>query len=156
MNKIILIGNLTKDPEIRVTQSGLKTANFALAINDGKDKNGQEQVQYFNLSAFDKQADLIEKYVKKGHKVMVAGRARNESWDKPDGTKGYGFKVIANEIELLTSKTDAERINSMMPSTPSDDTSSDSSSKPAAKKAPIKDDDLPEIDISNINVQMPF
>jgi single-strand DNA-binding protein len=156
MNKIILIGNLTKDPEIRVTQSGLKTANFSLAINDGKDKNGQEIVQYFNLSCFDKQAELLEKYVKKGHKIMVAGRARNESWDKPDGTKGYGFKVIANEIELLTSKTDAERINSMMPSTPNDDSHDDSSSKPNSKKAPIKDDDLPEIDVSSINVQMPF
>ena len=156
MNKIILIGNLTKDPEIRVTQSGLKTANFSLAINDGKDKNGQEQVQYFNLSAFDKQAELLEKYVKKGHKLMVAGRARNESWDKPDGTKGYGFKVIANELELLTSKTDADRINSMMPSTPNDDTDDESNSRPASKKTAIKDDDLPEIDVSSINVQMPF
>ncbi len=155
MNKIILIGNLTKDPEIRVTQSGLKTASFSLAINDGKDKNGQDIVQYFNLSAFDKQADLLEKYVKKGHKLMVAGRAKNESWDKPDGTKGYGFKVLANEIELLTSKTDAERINSMMPSTPNDD-SNNSSSTPSSKKTPIKDDELPEIDVSNINVQMPF
>jgi single-strand DNA-binding protein len=155
MNKIILIGNLTKDPEIRATASGLKTASFALAINDGKDKNGQEQVQYFNISSFDKQAELIEKYVKKGHKVMISGRARNESWDKPDGTKGYGFKVIANEIELLTSKTDAERINSMMPSTPNDDSDDTTPSKPA-KKSAVKDDDLPEIDVSSINVQMPF
>jgi single-strand DNA-binding protein len=144
MNKAMFIGNLTKDPEIRSTQSGLKTASFSLAINDGKDKNGQEQVQYFNFSAFDKKAELFEKYVKKGHKVMIVGRIKNESWDKPDGTKGYGVKIMVDEIELITSKAEADRI---------------ASSQPTDFQPPVtnkKNQDLPEIDISNINVQMPF
>ncbi len=143
----MFIGNLTKDPEIRSTQSGLKTASFSLAINDGKDKNGQEQVQYFNFSAFDKQAEIFEKYVKKGHKVMVVGRLKNESWDKPDGTKAYSVKVTVSEIELLTTKAEAEKISAMQPA----DSFSDS---PKPKPKPMQD--LPEIDISNINVQMPF
>jgi single-strand DNA-binding protein len=151
MNKVMFIGNLTKDPEIRSTQSGMKTAGFSLAINDGKDKNGQEQVQYFNFTAFDKTAEVIERYVKKGHKLMVVGRLKNESWDKPDGTKGYSVKVVVSEVEMLTTKADAERINSMAGG---DNTPAPTSSKSSKKKA--DDDELPEIDINNINVQMPF
>jgi single-strand DNA-binding protein len=147
MNKVMFIGNLTKDPEIRSTQSGLKTASFSLAINDGKDKNGQEQVQYFNFSAFDKQAEIFEKYVKKGHKVMIVGRLKNESWQKTDGTTAYSVKVVVLELEMLTTKSEAEKIAAMQPS----DSSQDS---PKSKMKPMQD--LPEIDISNINVQMPF
>jgi single-strand DNA-binding protein len=148
MNKIILIGNITTDPTIRVTQSGLKTASLAIAINDGKDKQGNDQVQYFNLSAFDKQAELLEKYVKKGHKIMVVGRAKNESWDKPDGTKGYGFKVLISEIELLTSKSEAEKLGNNQPEDKQDILNN--------ANAKIQDHDLPEIDIAKMNVQMPF
>lgn len=154
MNKVMFIGNLTKDPEIRSTQSGLKTASFALAINDGRDKNGQDQVQYFNFTAFDKTAEIVEKYVKKGHKLMVVGRLKNDSWDKPDGTKGYSTKVTVSEIEMLTTRADAERINTM---TASEGGSSSSSSQPSKSKKSVEEEvDLPEIDINNINVQMPF
>jgi single-strand DNA-binding protein len=147
MNKVMLIGNLTKDPETRTTPQGKKVTSFSMAINDGKDANGQDIVQYFNLNAWDKQAEIIEKYVKKGHKLMVVGRLKNRSWDKPDGTKGYATDITVSEIELITSKSDAERISQMSPS----DSPSGSSSSP---KAP--DPDLPEIDINSINVQMPF
>jgi single-strand DNA-binding protein len=147
MNKVMLIGNLTKDPETRTTPQGKKVTSFSMAINDGKDANGQDIVQYFNLNAWDKQAEIIEKYVKKGHKLMVVGRLKNRSWDKPDGTKGYATDITVSEIELITSKADADRISQMSPS----DSPSGSSSSP---KAP--DPDLPEIDINSINVQMPF
>ena len=150
MNKIMLLGNLTKDPEIRSTSTGLKTCAFSLAINDGKDKNGQDQVQYFNCSCFDKQAELFEKYIKKGHKVMIVGRLKNESWDKPDGTKAYGVKVLVSEVEMLTSRADADKIASM----PSDSNSSSTGSKSSSKK--VVEDDLPEIDVNSMNVQMPF
>ena len=147
MNKVMLIGNLTKDPEIKTTATGKKVASFALAINDGKDQNGADVVQYFNLNAWDKTADVIEKYVKKGHKIMASGRLKNRSWDKPDGTKGYATDITVSDIELLTSRADADRINTQTSSTPS--TSSKSSNDDNSGS-------VPEIDIDSINVQMPF
>ena len=147
MNKVMLIGNLTKDPEIKTTATGKKVASFALAINDGKDQNGADVVQYFNLNAWDKTADVIEKYVKKGHKIMASGRLKNRSWNKPDGTKGYATDITVSDIELLTSRADADRINTQAPSTPS--TSSKSSNDDNSGS-------VPEIDIDSINVQMPF
>ena len=147
MNKVMLIGNLTKDPEVKTTATGKKVATFALAINDGKDQNGAEVVQYFNLNAWDKTAELIEKYVKKGHKIMASGKLKNRSWDKPDGTKGYATDITVSDIELLTSRADADRINTQAPSAPS-----------ASSKSSNDDNSgsVPEIDIDSINVQMPF
>jgi single-strand DNA-binding protein len=149
MNKVMLIGNLTKDPEIKTTATGKKVASFSLAINDGKDQNGTEIVQYFNLNAWDKTADVIEKYVKKGHKIMASGRLKNRSWDKPDGTKGYATDITVSDIELLTSRTDADRINSQAPSTPSTTPKPNSNDEDTSGS-------IPEIDIDSINVQMPF
>jgi single-strand DNA-binding protein len=171
MNKIILIGNLVKDPEIKnsansVTGQPLKIASFSMAVNDRKGKDGTMMVQYFNLSAFDKTAELIEKYVKKGHKLCVTGSLRNRSWDKPDGTKGYATDIAVTELEMLTSKMDAERLNG---AEGAGDANSDYSSNTAnpeafvAKKIekkrapePVEDNKLPVIDVDELNIQMPF
>jgi single-strand DNA-binding protein len=147
MNKIILIGNITKDIEVRATATGLKTASFSLAINEGKDKNGQEQVQYFNCTAFDKTADVMEKYCKKGHKICVEGKLKNRSWDdKETGQKRYATDITVNNIEMLTSKVDAERIAN----------NSQSDEPTSSRPTVAKSNDLPEIDVNSINVQMPF
>jgi single-strand DNA-binding protein len=114
MNKIILIGRLTKDPEIRVTQSSKKVASFSIAVNDGKDSNGQDITQFFNCNAWEKLAEIIESYIKKGTKVAVIGRLQNRSWDKPDGTKGYATDINVRELEILTSKAEAQ--NQSLPS----------------------------------------
>jgi single-strand DNA-binding protein len=183
MNKVILIGNLTKDPEIRSTTTGKKVAAFSLAINEGKDQSGKEMVSYFNLTAWDKKAEIIEMYVKKGHKVAVTGRLTINSWERQDGTKASSPEIVVTEIELLTSRFEAERINSNVSSS----TSSQNSSFPA-KTYPVnnqgnnstnsinntetgnsktnneKESDgdaqtpIPDIDINDIdfNVQMPF
>jgi single-strand DNA-binding protein len=154
MNKVFLIGNLTKDPEIRVTGTGKKVASFSVAVNEGKDSNGQEIVQYFNLTAWEKLAEIIEQYIKKGTKVAAIGRLQNRSWDKPDGTKGYATDVLVRELEILSSKADSERMAAAQPQ-------ADSTPKPATK-TPSKSDDsdgnteIPEIDVDSINVQMPF
>ena len=144
MNKIILLGNLTKEPEIRTTSTGLKTASFSLAINDGKDKEGKDQVQYFNCSAFDKTAQIFEKFVRKGHKVMVVGRLKNESWDKPDGTKGTGVKITVSEVEMLTSKMQAETISRTY-----------NNDLPSVENI-VADLDIPLPEISNYKNIMPF
>ena len=159
MNKIFLIGNLTKDPEVRTTSTGKKVASFGIAVNEGKDATGNEMVQYFNLSAWDKKAEIVELYVKKGHKVAIVGRLVNESWDKADGTKAYGVKIVVSDLELLTSKHDAERMTQNQGSSPSSSTSnSGGSSSSKSSKAVDKhsDEDLPEIDVDSLNVQMPF
>ena len=151
MNKVILVGRLTKDPEIKVTQSGKKVASFSVAVDDGKDSSGNRITQYFNCSAWDKLADIIESYVKKGHRVAVIGRLQNRSWDKPDGTKGYATDVSVKELEMLTSKTEADQIAA---SNPSDNNSQNSEQNKGSDSKP--DEKLPEIDVNSINVQMPF
>lgn len=152
MNKVFLIGRLTKDAEVRVTQTGKKVASFSIAVNDGKNSQGQELVQYFNLSAWEKTAEIIELYVKKGTKVAVFGRLQNRSWDKADGTKGYATDILVSELEILSSKAEGEAYTAQNPTT--NETTKPASSKSENKKA--KDDELPEIDVESLNVQMPF
>lgn len=167
MNKVFLIGNLTKDPEIKsaITQStgtALKIANMAIAVNDRKGKDGVMKVQYFNLTAFDKTAEIIEKYVKKGHKICITGSINNRSWDKPDGTKGYTTDIQIQELEMLTTKNDADRLAVEALSNPESSYSSDSlpaqAPMPSRAKAQaaVTDDKLPVINVDELNVQMPF
>jgi single-strand DNA-binding protein len=156
MNKVFLIGRLVKDPEVRTTSTGKKVASFSIAISDGKDQSGQEITQYFNGSAWERLAEIIEMYVKKGTKVAIFGSLKNRSWDAPDGTKRYATDILAREMEILSSKNessgDSGNADFGSNSTPSE-------SSPAPKKsATAKDekDELPEIDVNDINIQMPF
>ncbi len=157
MNRIFLIGRLTKEPEIRTTQSGTKVASFSMAINEGKNKDGQEIVQYFNLSAWDRLAEVLEKYVSKGVKVAVMGNLRNRSWDKPDGTKGYATDINVKELEILSTKSESQAIasqNAAEANKPASQGSTPAAAKPAAPK---KEEELPEIDVDDLNdIQMPF
>jgi single-strand DNA-binding protein len=165
MNKVILIGRLTKDPEIRTTTTGKKVASFSVATSEGKDSSGQELTQFFNCSGWDKLADIIESYVKKGSRVAIVGSLKNRSWDGSDGTKRYATDISVRELEILTTRAESEAMQQA-----SSDTSnsgnypaqqSSNNSKPANKPAPSKpaNNDLPEIDINDLddmNVQMPF
>jgi single-strand DNA-binding protein len=165
MNKVMLIGNLTKDPEVRTTTTGKKVVSFSMAINDGKDATGKEQVQYFNLTAWDQRADILEMYVKKGHKIAIVGRLANRSYQRQDGTTAYTTDITVTELELLTSRAEAERLAASAPANPtggsdnsgSTDNKPSGDSKPSTKSNP-KEEQLPEIDINNmdLNVQMPF
>jgi single-strand DNA-binding protein len=158
MNKVILVGRLTKDAEIRTTQTGKKVASFSIAVDDGKDSSGQRLTSYFNCTAWDSLADLIEQFVKKGHRLAVTGKLQNRSWDKPDGTKGYATDISVRELEMLTTKAEADTIansSSSNDSTNAPSSNTSPASKPAATKAP--ETELPEIDVDSINsVQMPF
>lgn len=157
MNKVFVIGRLTKDPEIRTTSTGKKVANFSIAVNEGKDQSGNDRVQYFNLSAWDRLAEILEKYVKKGTRVACVGSLQNRSWDKPDGTKGYATDISAREVEILSSRAESEAMaqagggaSSAAPSAPSG-----GNSTPSAPAEPPKQE-LPEINVDDINIQMPF
>lgn len=161
MNKVIVIGRLTKDPEIRTTSTGKKVANFSIAVNEGKDMNGNDRVQYFNLSAWEKLAGILESYVKKGTRVACVGSLQNRSWDKPDGTKGYATDISCRELEILSSRSESEAMAgasggqaapSSTPSAPAPSGPGDQTPPPSPKK----DEVLPEINVDDINIQMPF
>jgi len=156
MNKVILVGRMAKDPEVRVTTAGKKVASFTIAVDDGK-RDGEKQSQFFNCTAWEKLAELVEMYVAKGTRVGVAGRLQNRSWDKPDGTKGYATDVVVTELDILSTKAESEAMKSS-----DGDEKPASASKPAAAKPSKKakdedeDDELPEIDVDKLNIQMPF
>lgn len=103
LNKALLIGNLTRDPELKALPSGIQVASFSCATNRvWKDKNGakQESVDYHNIVVFGRQAEIAAQYLKKGSNVYVEGRMQTRSWDAPDGTKKYRTEVIADRIQF--------------------------------------------------------
>lgn len=104
-NKVQLIGRLGQDPEIINLESGKKIAKFSLATNDTyKDASGQkiENVQWHNLIAWNKTADIIEKYVTKGKEIAIEGKLINRSWDDSDGKKHYITEVVVDELLMLS------------------------------------------------------
>lgn len=105
MNKIMLTGRLTKDPELRTTGSGLSVASFSIAINRTfKNKEGNYDTDFFNVSVFGKQAANVSKYCFKGSLVGIEGRLQSRSYDAQDGTKRYAVDVVADRVEFLGSK----------------------------------------------------
>lgn len=103
LNKAIIIGNLTRDPEIKALPSGIKVASFSVATNRvWKDKNGvkQENVDYHNVVVFGRQADIVGQYMKKGNSILVEGRMQTRSWDDASGVKKYRTEIIADRIQF--------------------------------------------------------
>ncbi|MEI6297044.1 MAG: single-stranded DNA-binding protein [bacterium] len=103
LNKAIIIGNLTKDPEIRALPSGQKVSSFGVATNrtwKDKDGNKQEGTEYHNVSVFGKQAETCNQYLKKGQSVLVEGRMQTRSWDAQDGTKRYKTEIVADKVQF--------------------------------------------------------
>jgi single-strand DNA-binding protein len=164
MNKVILIGRLTRDPEIRSTSTGKKVASFSIATDEGKDSSGNKITQYFDISAWDRLSDIVESYVKKGTRVAIVGSLRNRSWDGPDGTKRRATDITARELEILTSRAESEAMQAAQanqPSAPAQQSTASSAPSPAKKEAAPSSapQDLPEIDVNELddmNVQMPF
>ncbi len=101
MNRVVLIGNVGKDPEIRYAQSGMAICNFSIATT--KMAKGEKKTSWHNILCFDKTAENVSKYVVKGSKVAVSGEIQYSEWEK-DGQKHYKTEIIANEIEFLDSK----------------------------------------------------
>ena len=108
VNKIILLGNVGKDPEIRATGGGTMVANFSLATTDrAKDSTGNwtDRTEWHNLVAFQRTAEIVRDYVKKGSKLYIEGKIQTRSWDdKTSGEKKYRTEVLVNELVLLSGK----------------------------------------------------
>ena len=108
VNKVILLGNVGKDPEIRSTAGGSMVANLTLATSDRqKDPQGnwQDRTEWHNLVAFQRTAEIIRDYVKKGSKLYVEGKIQTRSWDdKESGQKRYRTEIIVNDLSLLSGR----------------------------------------------------
>ncbi len=103
LNKALIIGNLTRDPELRSLPSGIQVASLSVATNRvWKDKNGakQENTDYHNVVVFGRQAETVGQYLKKGSSVLVEGRMQTRSWDAQDGTKKYRTEIVADRIQF--------------------------------------------------------
>ena len=106
MNKVILLGRLTKDPEVRYTQSSnTLVANFTLAVNRRFVKEGDTQTaDFINISAWAKTGEFVSKYFKKGQQVAIVGRIQSRNWEDDQGQKHYATEVIAEEAYFADSK----------------------------------------------------
>ena len=104
INKVILIGNLGKDPELRYTASGTAVASFSLATSERfKNRNGeqQERTEWHNIVAWGNLAEICGKYLAKGRQVYIEGRIQTRSYDDRDGNKRYITEIVANEMKML-------------------------------------------------------
>ncbi len=105
INKVILVGNVGKDPEVRYSQSGTPVANFSLATNERfKDRGGewQDRTEWHNIVAWQRLAEIVGEYVAKGSKVYVEGKLQTTSWeDRQSGARKYRTEIVARELLLL-------------------------------------------------------
>ena len=106
LNKVIIGGRLTSDPELKTTQSGLSVVSFSIAVNR-KTKQGEEQkADFFNVTAWRQTAEHISRYFKKGSSICIVGSMQNSSWTNQKGEKQYRTDIIADEVLFVDSKSD--------------------------------------------------
>ena len=138
MNKVILVGNLTKDPELVTTNNGISLCRFTLAVQRRYTSgDGEREADFINIVVWRGQADNCYKYLKKGNKAGVVGSIQTRAYDGTDGTRKYATEVVAEEVEFLTSKgsSPVEEEQSGSKSTGKSDV--------VNKFEPIDDDNLP-------------
>ena len=155
MNKAILIGRLTRDPELRTTPTGRNVCQFSVAVSRTfTNANGEREADFINCVVWDKQAENLVKYQKKGNQIAVEGRIQTRNYDDKDGKKVYVTEILASNISFLDSKgtgTSGNSFNSL-PEPPMEDTSSNNMETVSVDKDPfeafgdsieISDNDLP-------------
>ena len=111
MNKLTIIGNLTRDPELRTTSAGVNVCSFTVAVNRRNrrdDQNGQPEADFFRVTAWRQLADICSKYLAKGRKVCVVGSVSVHTYTGNDGTTRASLEVTADEVEFLSSRNDGE------------------------------------------------
>ena len=151
VNKVILLGNLGKDPEVKYTPQGTAVAKFTLATNERyKDKSGewQDRTEWHNLVAWARTAEIVGEYLKKGGKVYVEGSLRTSSWDdKETGQKKYKTEIVVNDLVLLGGRGESGggdsggRSKNSSAGNNFDQSAPEPESAPAS--SPISDEDIP-------------
>ena len=150
LNKVFLIGNLTRDPELKTLPSGTPVASFGVATNRvWRNQQGerQEEVQFHNIVVFGRQAETTSQYLKKGSLVMIEGRIQTRSWDGKDGTKQYRTEIVAERVQFGPRAGGQTKggFGNEMP-------------QPESQKEPIREE-LPQIDINEEDIKaedLPF
>jgi single-strand DNA-binding protein len=149
LNRALVIGNLTRDPELKSLPSGIQVTSFSVATNRvWKDKNGakQESTDYHNVVVFGRQAETAAQYLRKGSNVLVEGRMQTRSWDATDGSKKYRTEIVADRVQFGARPSGAAPANTA----------------PAAGGKKDEDSDVPPMDTieypeENINIDdIPF
>jgi len=113
LNKVMLIGNVGQDPELRYTPDGNPVANFSIAVNRRR-RVGEEykdETEWFNIVCFSRTAENVNQYLTKGQKVYVEGRFQSSEYVGQDGNQRKSFEVIANEVTFLSTRSEAESAN---------------------------------------------
>ena len=111
MNKVILLGNLTRDPEIRYSQGEkqIAVARFSLAVNRRFANDGETSADFFNCTAFGKTAEFIEKYFRQGSRMSIVGRIENNNYTNKNGEKVYSVQIMVEELEFAESKSASDQ-----------------------------------------------
>ena len=104
MNKVILMGRLTRDPEVSSSTTGTTFARYSIAVDRRFKRDGEPDADFFNCTSFGKQAEFVERYLKKGTKVVVSGRLQNNNYTNKEGQKVYEVRIMVEDIEFAESK----------------------------------------------------
>lgn len=144
LNMVFLMGNLTRDPELRYTPNGQAVANFAVATNRSwKDADGEtkDSAEFTDVVVWGKTAENVANYLKKGRKVHIIGRLQTRSWEAQDGSKRYKTEVVANDVTFLGGKGEAsgEGIDAIPEDDGNQTTNTKKKSKPEAEEVDIED-----------------
>lgn len=134
MNKVILVGNLTKDPELSTTTNGVAYCRFGLAVQRRyTNASGERDVDFFNVIVWRGQGENCAKYLKKGSKCGIVGQLQTRTYDAQDGSKRYVTEIVADEVEFLATKNSGNESDSMVKEQKSE----------VAELQPVEDDTLP-------------
>ena len=153
MNKVFLIGRLTKDPELRYTGSNIAVATFSLAVNRNfSNQNGEREADFINIVVWRKQAENVKNYLTQGSQVAIDGRIQTRSYDDQDGKKRYVTEVVADNVEFLGSKSSTKASNDMM------DNPFQVENEVDLKTTDVKDDPFKDFgdEIKNSDDDLPF
>ena len=104
MNLIVLCGHLTRDPEIKYTDSNKAVARFSIAVDRRFKRDNEPEADFFNCTAFGKTAEVVEKYVTKGTKLLITGRIQNDNYTNKDGQTVYSVQILVDNLEFAESK----------------------------------------------------
>lgn len=143
LNKAMIIGNVTRDPENRTTPNGAQVASFSVATNliwNDQQGNRQEKVEFHNVVAWRKLAEICSQYLKKGSRVYIEGRLQTRSWDDPNGAKKYRTEIVADNMIMLD-RAGGSNNQSFGPS---------QSQQPDDASQPSADDSVEEINVDEI------
>lgn len=155
LNKALIFGNLTRDPELRSLPSGKPVVNFGIATNrvwKDQDGNKQEAADFHNIVAFGRQAETIAQYLRRGSSALVEGRIQTRSWDADDGTKRYRTEIVADRVQFGPRSGGEANREQTSPTSASDKATTESDSA-AADKSPSSEEQLETIEYPDEDIK---